>query len=119
MKLIHRLNSNVLQQHPAALVRTIICSELEDCWHLIVIHLVMNVKVTLLPTTLGAATEDAPLDGADVPPTYWPVHFLLGTRNSGLGTREKLRNGATGRAAAAETLRNGAYPPKPCFLNAH
>ena len=48
-------------------------SSREDSWHLIVIHLVMNVKVALLPTTFGAAIEDAPLDGADVPPNYRPV----------------------------------------------
>ena len=29
-----------------------------------------------------------------------------------------LRNRAFGRAAAVETLRNGAYPQKSCFLNA-
>ena len=75
MKLIHRPNSHLLQQHPAALISTIIHvrSELKDCWHLIVIHLIMNVKVALLPTTLGAAIEDAPLDGADVPPNYRPM----------------------------------------------
>ena len=29
-----------------------------------------------------------------------------------------LRNGALGRAAAKETLRNGAHPSESCFLNA-
>ena len=36
------------------------------------IHLIMNVKVALLPAALGAAIKDAPLDGADVPPNDWP-----------------------------------------------
>ena len=30
----------------------------------------------------------------------------------------RIRNGALGRAAAQETLRNGAYALRSCFLNA-
>ena len=40
--------------------------ELQHRWHLLVVDLVVNVEVALLPTALGAAVEDAPLDGAAV-----------------------------------------------------
>ena len=86
------------------------------------IHLIWNVKVALLPTTLRAAIDDAPLDGRDganVPPnieiigTGVPVPVPVPVPVLG-----SLRNGAFGRAAAIETLRNGAYAQKSCFLNA-
>ena len=36
----------------------------------------------------------------------------------GTGAGIVIRNGAFGRAAAVEMLRNGAYTQKSCFLNA-
>ena len=91
-------NSHLLKQHPAALVRTIICSELKDGRHLIIIHLIMNVKVALLPAALGAAIKDAPLDGADVPPNDWPVEEDAPANQSVSLGRSLLREGQCGLA---------------------
>ena len=45
-----------------------------------------------------------------------PGRRHVDTKPPGLSSAAKKR--CIGRAAAVETLRNGAYPPKSCFLNA-
>ena len=47
-----------------------------------------------------------------------PVTWLETARSRSPAAGQDLRNGAAGRAAAEETLRNGAWAPKSCFLNA-
>ena len=87
----------------------------------------MNEEVALLPAAFGAAMGQKNIfySIVDVRNQIWnqksdrenlkpPLRNGADRKN----LEPPLRNRAFGRAAAVETLRNGAYPQKSCFLNA-
>ena len=65
-------------------------------------------------TSLLIGSRRMAVDGGSPPPFGWVFREVTDICNGHI----PLRNGAWRRGAAQETLRNGAWPYKSCFLNA-